>query len=485
MKNSVLYEINAHLLVRRFGDKSKLRDIPDQYFESLAQKGISVIWLMGVWQNCPDLVEQCCLSSDLISSYRRALPDWSKQDVIGSPYAIKDYVVHTDLGSMEDLLELKERINDLGMKLFLDFIPNHFGATTPLLDSAPDVFLHVDDVLFEKDSHTFFKHNSNTFAHGRDPMFPAWTDTVQVNYFSKTARSLMVDRLITLTKCCDGVRCDMAMLSLSHVFQNTWMGVLKETKQPDEEFWSEAIRTVKSIRNDFIFLAEAYWDLEWKLQKLGFDYTYDKRLLERLFDNDVWGVKGHLTADDDFQQKSVRFLENHDEQRAVSKFGEARSLAAATIVSTIKGMKFYFDGQFEGKKIKVPVQLGREPFEKVSKNISDYYGRLLQINSDGVFKYGEWKIIEPEKITPENYSFERFFSWLWSYQNQCRLVVINYSDRTAQCRIKFPFDVPHDLIMLEDLLTGAEYIRSTAEIKSVGLYVELKPYHSHIFSFQI
>ena len=190
-------------------------------------------------------------------------------------------------------------------------------------------------------------------------------------------------------------------------------------------------------------------------------------------------------ADDDFQKKSVRFIENHDELRAVTKFGEARSLAAATIISTVKGMKFYFDGQFEGKKIKIPVQMGREPNEKISKNISEYYNRLLKIISDDLFENGDWSIIEPQNIAPENFSFERFFSWLWSYKNNYRLVIINYSDKTAQCRIKFPFDVPHDLIMLEDLLTGAEYIRSTAEIKSLGLYVELKPYQSHIFSIQI
>lgn len=485
MNNSILYEINAHLLVRRFGENKKLKDIPDQYIESLAQKGINIIWIMGVWQNCSDLIDQCCFSADLISSYSRALPNWDKEDIIGSPYAIKDYIVHKDLGSLDELLLFKEKINKNGMKLFLDFIPNHFGASTPLLDSNPEAFLSVDDIFFEKDTHTFFKHNNKTFAHGRDPMFPAWTDTAQVNYFSEAARSLMIDRLISIAKVSDGVRCDMAMLSLSHVFQNTWMGVLKEPNRPEEEFWSEAIRKVKTIKNDFVFLAEAYWDLEWKLQKLGFDYTYDKRLLERLFDNDVWGVKGHLMADDDFQKKSVRFIENHDELRAVTKFGEARSLAAATIISTVKGMKFYFDGQFEGKKIKVPVQMGREPNEKISKNISEYYNRLLKIISDDVFKNGDWNFIEPQNISPENFSFERFFSWLWSYKNNYKLVIINYSDKTAQCRIKFPFDVPHDLIMLEDLLTGAEYIRSTAEIKSLGLYVELKPYQSHIFSFQI
>ena len=484
MNNSILYEINARLLVRRFGEKAKLKDIPGEYFESLSKKGISIIWLMGVWQNCSDLIEQCCFSADLISSYSKALPGWSRADVIGSPYAIKDYIVHSDLGSFHDLIELKKNINRLGMKLLLDFIPNHFGASTPLLDSSPGVFLSGDNILFEKDKHTFFKHGDKFFAHGRDPMFPAWTDTVQVNFFSETARSLLISRLIELTKYCDGVRCDMAMLALNPVFQNTWLGVLKEEK-PEEEFWTAAIKKIKEVKSDFVFLAEAYWDLEWKLQKLGFDFTYDKRLLERLHSNDIWGVKAHLMADDEFQKKSARFIENHDELRSVTKFGEARSLAAATVISTVKGMKFFFDGQFESKKVKIPVQLGREPREKISHLTKIYYKKLLSIISDDVFIKGEWLLIEPQSAAKNNLSFERFFSWIWHYKNNFRLIVINYSDKTAQCRLHIPFTIPNEIIVLEDLLTGAEYIRSTTEIKSIGLFIELKAYQSHIFSFTL
>ena len=169
----------------------------------------------------------------------------------------------------------------------------------------------------------------------------------------------MTDILLRLTDVCDGVRCDMAMLPLNNVFHNTWLGVLNKHGfvRPDTEFWKDAISVVKRKNPEFIFLGEAYWDLEWNLQQVGFDYTYDKRLTERLAANDLSGVRAHLHAEKSFQLKSVRFLENHDEQRAVTKFGKHRSLAAATVISTIQGMKFYFDGQFEGKKNKLAVQL--------------------------------------------------------------------------------------------------------------------------------
>ena len=111
----------------------------------------------------------------------------------------------------------------------------------------------------------------------------------------------------------------MAMLSLNNVFDNTWSGVLNygNYEKPTIEFWKECIPEIKSVRNDFLFIGEAYWDLEWELQRLGFDYTYDKKLLDRLKVGQISEIKGHLMADREFQEKSLRFIENHDEERAV------------------------------------------------------------------------------------------------------------------------------------------------------------------------
>ncbi len=176
----------------------------------------------------------------------------------------------------------------------------------------------------------------------------------------------MINILKDISLLCDGVRCDMAMLPLNNVFYNSWIGVLNKMNfpKPAGEFWGIAIKEIKNIKKDFLFIAETYWDLEWDLQQLGFDYTYDKRLTDRLGSADIASIKAHLHADLIYQEKSVRFLENHDEQRAVAKFGKYKSLAAATIITTIPGMKLFYDGQFSGYKSKVPVQLGREPLKR-------------------------------------------------------------------------------------------------------------------------
>src|SRR4051812_17824616 len=106
-------------------------------------------------------------------------------------------------------------------------------------------------------------------------------------------------------------------------------------------------------------LAEVYWDLEYKLQQLGFDYTYDKRLYDRLVKNDANLLRLHLRATVDYQQRLARFIENHDEERAVTVFGRPRSCAAAVLALTLPGMRLLHEGQLAGRARRVPVQLGR------------------------------------------------------------------------------------------------------------------------------
>lgn len=473
--------------IRRFGSNATLSQVPKHVFRDLADKGINIIWLMGIWKTSPSTIEKYCFEPELISAYNRSLKDWSKSDVIGSPYSIDEYEVNPALGSWEELKQLKEYLNSIGVKLFVDFVSNHLSADSKYIQTNPEIFLRADEEFYQSDSFTFFKpdaHPKNIYAHGRDPFFPAWTDTIQINFFSEEARKFMTDILLKLTDVCDGVRCDMAMLPLNNVFQNAWLGVLIKHgfTRPDSEFWKNAISVVKRKNPEFIFFGEAYWDLEWNLQQLGFDYTYDKRLTDRLAANDLGGVRAHLHAEKSFQLKSARFLENHDEPRAITKFGKQRSLAAATVISTIQGMKFYFDGQFEGRKNKLAVQLGREPEEKVCAGIKDFYDKLLTITKAEIFQKGEWSMMEPITIGYGNKSHQNFFAWQWILNGERRIIVINYSYSTSQCRLKLDIKYDKRKITLIDLFTDELYERWVDEINKVGLYIELKGHQSHIFS---
>ncbi|MGE5499214.1 MAG: hypothetical protein ACM3Q2_14120, partial [Syntrophothermus sp.] len=240
---------------------------------------------------------------------------------------------------------------------------------------------------------------------------------------------------------------------------------------------------IKSKYPGFIFMAEAYWDLEWDLQQLGFDYTYDKKLTDRLLRGNVTEISAHLMAEQAYQMKSVRFIENHDEERAVTVFGKYRSMAAAVIISTLQGMRFYNDGQLEGRKTKLPVQLGRQPAEQPDKCLKSFYDNLLKITKDDIFESGKWTLLQPLPSWTDNPTFENMLAWLWTKKNENRLVIINYSDEHSQCRIRLDVSGFEDQLTLKDLLTGENYVRSTEEIYHEGLYIDLKAFQSHIFSF--
>lgn len=489
-KNPNIYEINTRVWLRRYdrdGERAKLSDVPNDYWLYLKSMGIDAVWLMGIWETKSEIVSKYCFEDGLISDYSKALKDWKREDVIGSPYAINKYDVNPLIGSNDDLMSLKLILNEMGIKLILDFVPNHFSVATELLETNPEVFLKVPRRFWETDRHTFFKAEGKEeyFAHGRDPFFPAWQDTVQVNYFNPEAREFMIKQLYKLSRFCDGVRCDMAILSLNNVFGNTWGGVLSEqnSSAPDLEFWQIATGFIRDYRPDFLFIAEAYWDLEYNLQQFGFDYTYDKKLTDRLRSTNVTDIRGHLNADYDYQKHSLRFIENHDEERAIISLGQSKSKAAAVIISTIMGMHFYYDGQWEGKRIKLPVQLGREPEEKENKSLKNFYAQLLTITNEEVFHEGEWMMYYPVPAGPGDETYHNMLAWCWKKGDERRLVVVNYSDMTARCRLRLPLDEFDMEFGLVDLWSDHKYIRNKREAISKGLFIELGPYNSHIFKF--
>jgi glycosidase len=492
MKNyPVLFEINTRVFLRRFDTKEKraaLMDVPVSYWESLATKGVNAVWLMGIWKTCSTVIESCCFEEGLRKSYDKSLKNWRREDVIGSPYAIDCYEVNPAIGSTQDILAVKKVLNDLNIALVLDFIPNHFSADSCYIQTNPEIFLECDAAAYQQDVHTFFqnpKQPGKYFAHGRDPFFPAWTDTTQINYYSAEARAFMTQQMLKIAGLCDGVRCDMAMLVLNNIFQNTWGGILysHEGSRPESEFWQDAIAEVKLKHPGFVFIAEAYWDLEWDLQQLGFTYTYDKRLYDRLKSAPVRSINAHLKAEIKYQNKLVRFIENHDEERAVAMFGKEQSFAAAVIMATIPGMRLFHDGQWEGKKIKLPVQLGREPVENKQPSVELFYELLRTVTADELFHNGEWRLLETIPSSAGNFHYENMLAWEWRLKDEHALVIVNYSVNFAQCRVRFEAPVKSGEFLLRDVFNKDEYYRTADEVQKAGLYVELLPWHTHIFRY--
>ena len=341
----------------------------------------------------------------------------------------------------------------------------------------PEYFIRGTAEDLRRDPSSFVKAGQFVIACGRDPYFPAWQDVLQLNPYHPGLREAARDTLLGLAAQCDGVRCDMAMLLLNKIVERTW-GV-RAGQCPESEYWSSLIPAIKGVYPDFLFIAEAYWDLEWELQQKGFDFCYDKRLYDRLENGDAESVRLHLSADLAYQEKLVRFLENHDEPRAAAVFPPAKERAAAVTMSTLLGAKLFHQGQIEGRKIRVPVFLARLPEEPVNSEMVSFYRTLLRAIANPVFRDGQWSLCQ-RTGWPDNESFQNLVAWNWIGPEERSLIVVNLSGQQSQARVQIPWDDARGKNWrLTDAFSGAVFDRCGTEMREAGLFVDLPAWNFH------
>ncbi len=451
-----LYEINSRPYLQRLSKKYNRRltlgTIPDEEWQELSRQGFDLVWLMGVWQRSPAARQIALTETSLRNEYSKVLPDWTIADIAGSPYAIYDYSLDSTLGEASDLVKLRANLNRHGLGLILDFVPNHLATDHPWVLSYPGRFVHGSREDNKAHPDWFFSPAPDIFvAHGRDPYFPPWSDTAQVNIYATALRQAFIGQILRIGEIADGVRCDMAMLALNDVFEQVWGSVIRSYPRPETEFWTEAITSARQRRPDFLFLGEVYWSLEKELHQLGFDFTYDKNLYDRLLYATPSEVLQQLTIDGLYQPRMARFIENHDEPRSLVAFGKEKSLAAATIIMTLPGLRFIHDGQMEGRTIRLPVQLVREPAEPVDIEVKAFYERLIAAANQPVFHDGEWRIVEVKSSAGRPH--QQVLAWSWQLNQELKLVIINYAAKEAQAYLKL--DIPPERQQnFQDMLTS-------------------------------
>ena len=289
----------------------------------------------------------------------------------------------------------------------------------------------------------------------------------------------MIETISNIADQCDGIRCDMAMLLLNPIFERTWGS--RAGQRPATEYWIDVIPAIKKAHPGFLFIAEAYWDMEWELQQQGFDFCYDKKLYDRLEHSNAESVRLHLCADLAYQDKLLRFIENHDEPRAAATFSPARQRVAAVTMATLPGVRLFHEGQFEGRKVRPPVFLGRRPDEPLDQELQSFYNALLGIINNPVFREGQWSLCE-HSGWPDNASYQNLVAWSWRKGDHRYLIITNHSDSTVQSRVQIPWeDLRGETWRLSDVLSGATYDRDGDEMHSPGLYVELGPWDCSFF----
>jgi len=483
-----LFQINTRVWLRRLSQEGSKRftlaDIDDATIDGFAQRGFDWIWLLSVWQTGPAGRAVSRSNPAWRAEYNAVLPDLAEDDICGSGFAITGYAVSEEIGREAALAQFRARLARRGIRLMLDFVPNHTAPDHPWVKSKPDYYVQGSEELLRGAPQNYMRVETDRgpriLAYGRDPNYPGWPDTLQLNYANPELHKVRIDELIAVAGKCDGVRCDMAMLLLPEVFQRTW-GI---TPEP---FWPEATTAVRKAHPDFTFMAEVYWDLEWTLQQQGFDYCYDKRLYDRLQSGSVRSVREHLHAGLDYQDKLARFLENHDEPRAASVFQWPQYRAAAAITFLSPGLRFFHQGQFEGARVRVPAHLCRGPVEPTNEEIAAFYAKLLLVLKDtDAFRNGDWSQIEPLPAWPGNWTSEGFVAYAWAGDDGGRYVAVtNYTGNRGQCYLLLPFPELRDMqVLLSDLIGNETYRRDGSDLIDRGLYIDQTAWQINVFEIK-
>jgi hypothetical protein len=484
-KHPVIYEINTWVWLQELSQKYKssvtLAKVPREEWDDIGDLKVDAVWFMGVWERSPAGIAIANQNKGLLEDFRRALPDFRPEDNVGSPYCVRQYVVDKHLGGPEGLATARRELSGRELKLILDFVPNHVAPDHPWVYEHPEYFVQGNADDERNDPASFAEVGGKVFACGRDPYFPAWPDVLQLNAFQPGLRQAVIETVSEIAGQCDGIRCDMAMLLMNNIFERTWGN--RAGQRPTTEYWIDVISVIKRAHPDFLFMAEAYWDLEWELQQKGFDYCYDKKLYDRLEHSNAESVRLHLCADLGYQNKLVRFIENHDEPRAATTFTPEKERAAAVTIATIPGARLFHEGQFEGRKIRLPVFLGRCPVEPADVDLQAFYRTLLKVVSAQSFHDGEWRLCE-RSGWPDNQSFLNLAAWVWRNEKENHLIVVNLSDHRSQARIQLPWDeLTGKTWRLTDEFTGEVFERDGSEMRGPGLYVDVGAWGFHFLKF--
>ena len=489
-----LYQIKTrvwlHELGQALGRSATLDDVAEDAVDRIAADGFDWVWLLGVWQTGDAGRHVSRSRPEWQHEYRELLPDFTVDDICGSPFAVSEYVVSRDVGGPAALERFRKRLGERGIHLMLDLVANHTALDHPWVRGHSDFYIGGSEEDLRREPHNYCtvatRSGPRVLAHGRDPYFPAWPDTLQVNYRHRGFRTEMLDVLDTIADQCDGLRCDMAMLMLPEVIVRTWgdRGRPGDGSPPvDEPFWPVAIHRVRQRHPGFVFLAEAYWDLEWSLQRQGFDYTYDKRLYDRVRAHDAGAVRGHLLADPDYQRRSARFLENHDEPRAAAVFPLAAHEAAAILTFLVPGLRFIHEGQLAGRRLRTSNHLCRRAPEPVDEEIGAFYERLLSCMRRKEVRAGGWRLLEARAAWEGNPTWDRFIAFSWERSGRRVLVTVNYGPSQAQCYVQLPWvEAARGAVVFQDLITPTiRYERDGAGVSQRGLYLDMSAWSYHVF----
>lgn len=470
-----LYELNIRTWRaeqgQALGRPATLDDVSNDLLDHLVEDGFTWLYLIGVWRTGP-LVRAIAHADQNLRHYLQAvLPGFTDEDICGSPFAPQSYEVCPLLGGDEALARLRERARAAGLSLMLDFVPNHVGLDHAWTSEHPDWFIRGDERLLATHPDGWGRVGDHIYAHGRDPFFAPWRDTVQLDYSNPAVQTAMIEVASSIAARCDGLRCDVAMLLLPDVFESTW----QRRMQP---FWRACLDRVRALHPGTLFMAEVYWNREWELQQAGFDFTFDKLLYDRLLSGDAESIRAHLRADLTYQNHCLRFLENHEEQRAASRFSHVdHHRGALLLTGMVPGMLLCHHGQEDGRRLHSSVHTCRRPPEDGSVPHRHAYQELMRLLSEPARHDGTWQLLEPF-----NGGGQPLIGCIWSLPaHHSLLVIVNASWHHANGALQAGPLTGRDCVFQDFLGSAPNRMIRGDDLRYEGITANLPPWGVQVY----
>ncbi|MGD8396543.1 MAG: alpha-amylase family glycosyl hydrolase [Candidatus Eiseniibacteriota bacterium] len=367
----------------------RLDQVPDEELDTLAARGMTALWLIGLWERSP--------------ASRRIKHLCGNPDAVASAYSLRAYRIADDLGGEAALDNLRDRAARRGVRLASDMVPNHTGIDSEWVIEHPEWFLTLDhspfpsysfggeDLSWEPgvglyiedhyysrdDAAVVFKRvdrrsgEERYIYHGNDGTHMPWNDTAQLDYLRPDAREAVIRTIIDVARRFPIIRFDAAMTLARRHFQRLWYpepgtggaiptraenGLDRDAflSRMPEEFWREVVERVAREAPDTLLLAEAFWLMEgYFVRSLGMHRVYNSAFMVMLRDEDNAGyrsvLKNTLAFDPQILKRYVNFMSNPDERTAVDQFGKGdKYFGVCTLLATMPGLPMIAHGQVEG-----------------------------------------------------------------------------------------------------------------------------------------
>jgi len=405
MPRLVLLAKNTHVWLDQLSKEyqrpvTRLDQIPDEALDTLARRGFTGLWLIGLWERSPasQQIKQLC----------------GNPDAVASAYSVFDYQIANDLGGEAACQNLRARAWARGIRLASDMVANHMGIDSRWVVEHPDWFIALDHSPFpsysfngpdlswdqrvgvfledhyysREDAAVVFKRvdrwtgREQYIYHGNDGTRMPWNDTAQLNHLRADAREAVIQTILHVARQFSIIRFDAAMTLAKRHYQRLWFpepgsggdipsraGQGLTRQQLDElmpiEFWREVVDRVAAEAPETLLLAEAFWLMEgYFVRTLGMHRVYNSAFMNMLRDEDNAKyrsvMKNTLEFDPRIMRRYVNFMNNPDERTAVDQFGKGdKYFGICAMLATLPGLPMFGHGQIEGLTEKYGMEFRR------------------------------------------------------------------------------------------------------------------------------